>query len=391
MSLKALGMFIFGGSMSIGVMKAGFEIDRVLEISDEMPEQNAKHFIHNYSSIPVVIPSKWDNQEYINSLREENYDLMYGNPPCSGLSTINRNASADNETNKYMYKYFETVNSIRPKVFLMENAPTLVSRGREILNFLVSSLGAFYNIVILRDYAGNHGVPMRRQRTLVVGFRKDIFNHLVADIKSEHNIKWAYDAITENIISNCKYNMELVPERSCKELEHLYSIIVPGESIIYTLTKYTTEQMKSMNVPENYIKAVDKLKYKIFNNLRAYEKSPCKIKTQEWAPSLASPVELIHPDENRPFYIREYARLMGYPDDFEFVNDAKVPYVQAIAQGVPVDFVYWIANYIKDALLGINLIELQSDCSIIYKNLCNENNIIEKQFDIKDFIFNSRL
>ena len=140
MSLKALGMFIFGGSMSIGVMKVGFEIDRVLEISDEMPEQNAKHFIHNYSSIPVVIPSKWDSQEYINSLREENYDLMYGNPPCSGLSTINRNASADNETNKYMYKYFETVNSIRPKVFLMENAPTLVSRGKEILNFLVSIL-----------------------------------------------------------------------------------------------------------------------------------------------------------------------------------------------------------------------------------------------------------
>lgn len=391
MSLKALGMFIFGGSMSIGVMKAGFEIDRVLEISDEMPEQNAKHFIHNYPNIPVVIPSKWNSQEYINLLKEENYDLMYGNPPCSGLSTINRNASADNETNKYIYKYFETVNSIRPKVFLMENAPTLISRGKEILNFLVSSLGEFYNIVILRDYAGNHGVPMRRQRTLVVGFRKDIFSCLVANIKPEHNIKWAYDIITENIISSCKYNMELVPERSCKELEHLYNIIVPGESIIYTLTKYTTEQMKNMNVPENYIRAVDKLKYKILNNLRAYEKSPCKIKTQEWAPSLASPVELIHPDENRPFYIREYARLMGYPDDFEFVNDAKVPYVQAIAQGVPVDFVYWIVSYIKEALLGINLVELQPDCSIIYKNLCNENNIIEKQFDTKDFIFNSRL
>ena len=39
---KALGMYVFAGSFSIGVMNAGYKVDRVLEISDEMLEQNAK-------------------------------------------------------------------------------------------------------------------------------------------------------------------------------------------------------------------------------------------------------------------------------------------------------------------------------------------------------------
>ena len=100
--MKALGMYVFAGSMSIGIMQAGFKVNRVLEITDEMIEQNAKHFIHNFSDIPVITPNEWDNENYINNLEKEDYDLLYGNPPCSGLSNINRNASASNEVNRHI-------------------------------------------------------------------------------------------------------------------------------------------------------------------------------------------------------------------------------------------------------------------------------------------------
>src|SRR5699024_1316619 len=100
---KALGMYVFAGSFSIGVMNAGYKIDRVLEISDEMLEQNAKHFIHNYPDIPVIKRSEWNTDAYKEELKEEEYDLLYANPPCSGLSNINRNASADSDVNKHIY------------------------------------------------------------------------------------------------------------------------------------------------------------------------------------------------------------------------------------------------------------------------------------------------
>ena len=81
--MKALGMYVFCGSMSIGVMRAGFEVDRVLELTNDMNEKNAKHFIHNYPEIPIIKPEQWDDTTYKDYLHQQKYDLLFGNPPCS--------------------------------------------------------------------------------------------------------------------------------------------------------------------------------------------------------------------------------------------------------------------------------------------------------------------
>ena len=46
--MKAIGMHIFCGSQTIGHLLEGWKIDTVLEISEDMPNQNAYHFIKNY-------------------------------------------------------------------------------------------------------------------------------------------------------------------------------------------------------------------------------------------------------------------------------------------------------------------------------------------------------
>lgn len=84
MEFKAISYCNFAGSMSIGVMDAGFKFDRILEISDEMVDNGAaQHFKYNYPDIPVIKPSTWDNENYLANLRNENIDLLSGNPPCS--------------------------------------------------------------------------------------------------------------------------------------------------------------------------------------------------------------------------------------------------------------------------------------------------------------------
>ena len=51
----------------------------------------------------------------------------------------------------------------------------------------------------------------------------------------------------------------------------------------------------------------------------------------------------------RPFSVREYARLQGFPDDFNFEN--KRSSYKLIGNAVPVDMSYWlggiIVNYFK--------------------------------------------
>ena len=165
--MKAIGMYIFSGSQTIGHMKAGWDVDRVLEMTDDMRESNAFHFVRNYN-IPIIIPSVWNSGDYLDSLVDE-YDLLFANPPCSGLSAINRNAGVDNDVNKHIYEVANVIKKIRPKTFLIENAPTLIAKGLPILKDIQKLLSSDYRVTIITDLAGNHSVPMYRKRTLVVG------------------------------------------------------------------------------------------------------------------------------------------------------------------------------------------------------------------------------
>ena len=62
---------------------------------------------------------------------------------------------------------------------------------------------------------------------------------------------------------------------------------------------------------------------------------------------MTSLAQYIHPIEDRELYIREYARIMGYPDDFKFYpNECKCRTIQCLAQGVPVNFIKYISNEI---------------------------------------------
>ena len=53
--------------------------------------------------------------------------------------------------------------------------------------------------------------------------------------------------------------------------------------------------------------------------------------------------ERCHPDETRPFAVREYARIQSFPDDWEFVGKISEQYKQ-IGNAVPVEntaYIFW--------------------------------------------------
>lgn len=384
--MKALAMYIFCGSLGIGIMQAGFKIDKVLEITDEMLEENSKHFIHNYPDIPVIKPSLWNNTIYKNELFKENYDLLAGNPPCSGLSQINRHASSDNLTNQYMYNFIDTVSYVQPKTFLMENAPTLISRGKVILDYMVSILSSDYYIYIIRDYAGNHKVPMKRQRTIVLGFRKNFFEGVpvLKDYEEVTGEITAGEVLSE--ISENSPNMYLEENRSCKDLEKYLEYIQVNKSIMHSLSEFSEDFINNLDISEKRKKNILTLKRKMNAGKGVFDKTPFKLDKNLVAPSMTSLSEFINPVYDRHLYIREYAKLMGYPDDFEFVKDAKVPYVQSIAQGVPVNFAKWAVMNVKDALEKKS--KFLKDIDIVVENRCNPKKI-KTMFYSKEKFFNT--
>ena len=59
--------------------------------------------------------------------------------------------------------------------------------------------------------------------------------------------------------------------------------------------------------------------------------------------------ERCHPDETRPFTIREYARIQTFPDDWQFAGSLTSQYKQ-IGNAVPVNLGYALGQSVVEFL-----------------------------------------
>lgn len=313
-------------------------------MTEDMIENNSYHFVKNYKdNIKVYRPSEWNNESFLNNLYKEKYDLFFANNPCSGLSTINKNASINQPANNRFFEIFDLIQKVNPKVFLIENAPALVTIGVPILHKMVNQLGDYYNFTIIRDYAGNHNVCMKRMRTLIIGWNKTYFKYIpIINMNKQDPI--TIDDVLKDL-SKDSLNMEFDKDLHMKDLEWIYPLIEQGSSVVRTIIKNYDKVINK--VPDKYIQFINNQKRKLEEGKSLFDKSAWRLKSNYIVPSMTSLAQYIHPTEDRELYIREYARIMGYPDDFKFYpNECKCRTIQCLAQGVPVNFIKYISNEI---------------------------------------------
>lgn len=345
--LKACGLYIFGGSQTIGHIESGWDVDKVLEMTEDMVENNSYHFIKNYPDIPVLKPSEWNNESFLNDCKNKQYDLLFSNNPCSGLSTINKNANVNQPINKRFFEVFDVIDKIEPKTFLIENAPTLVTMGTPILQEMVKLLGDKYKFTIIRDCAGNHEVCMKRMRTLIIGWSRKYFNYIpIIDVDKKPTT--TIDDVLLNITDDLP-NMEFDKDLHQSDLQWVYNLVDQGDSVTRTIIKHYEDIID--RVPDKFISFINNQKKKLEEGKSLFDKSAWRLKSNYIVPSMTSLAQYIHPTEDRELYIREYARIMGYPDDFIFYpEECKCRTIQCLAQGVPVNFIKYISKKIINCL-----------------------------------------
>ncbi len=374
---KAVNAFIFAGSFSIGVMDAGFDLRAVLEMTDDMLEKNAFYFHKNYPKIPVVLPKDWENDDFLAKLKAKDIDLMCCNCPCSSLSRVNRYAKFTKEKNNvHFYRLFNVFKKMQPKVFAIENAPTLIKMGFPILKDMTEELKDIYRFTIVRDMAGNHNVPMRRMRTIVIGWRKDVFKEtpiIDPDKHKQMSIKEALqDVYTMTLDDECPW--EVVP------IKPLLKYSIPNLGLLASLaTRWNRGEQDCIDDCNKYLPGTvfDKT---IFPNMCKklaagegyWDKSPKRMPEDKPYPSFSGPQQYLHPVQDRCLNSFELKRLMGYPDGFD-VDDpdkqCKVERRVALAQGVPVNFGKYVATQIKNCLDGV---KHSSPAEVVFQNNCNE-------------------
>ncbi len=183
---KVLDLFSGAGGMSLGFHLSG-KFETVCAIDNWQPAIDTFRYNHpNLNKNMIICDSVEDvfskvNNSYnnlIQNLRDEKIDVIIGGPPCQGMSLAGKRLSND-PRNQLFKTFVQAVNTLKPKAFVMENVPGLLSLNGGSINKAI--LSAFEEIhynhfdkhlpMVLK--AECYGVPQIRRRLFYVGFRSD--------------------------------------------------------------------------------------------------------------------------------------------------------------------------------------------------------------------------
>ena len=133
----------------------------------------------------VICEKIGDNYEsIINDLKYitkgQSVDIIIGGPPCQAYSNIGRARDSHgmrNDDRNFLYKYYvEFLKAFKPKLFVFENVPGLISAGGgkylKDMRELMKKIGYETDFRILN--AANYGVPQNRKRVILIGWLNDV-------------------------------------------------------------------------------------------------------------------------------------------------------------------------------------------------------------------------
>ncbi len=293
-------------------------------------------------------------------LGDEVLDGIIGGPPCQAYSTIGR---ANNKTKKstdkriYLYKYYlDFLNRYNPKFFLFENVKGLLSfkdiYGELLLPKIISDFDMVgYKVNYKVVDASNFGVPQKRERLILLGYRKDLmFNKLFFDCLNEYaeeapTLKELFKDLPS--IKSGKYSKEY----RCECPSGFVEKYIRNEDDILTQHVSRPHNENDLKIYKLVLKAKKKGR-----NLR-YGDIPEEFQTHSNKTSFLDRFKAldydsvshtvvahiskdghyyIHPDlkQNRSITVREAARIQGFPDDFYFENSRTSAFKQ-IGNAVP--------------------------------------------------------
>ena len=169
MNLNCIDLFCGCGGLSLGFEKAGFDI--LLGIDAWEDAITTFNYNHKNSKGLCADLSTLNPKDIVSQLDGKSVDVIIGGPPCQGFSVAGKRI-VDDERNKLYKNFVRFVEFFKPKAFMMENVPNILSIGGGIVRDAIvkdfSDLGykVVYKILIAADY----GVPQNRRRTFFVGF-----------------------------------------------------------------------------------------------------------------------------------------------------------------------------------------------------------------------------
>ncbi len=287
----AKGYFSGCGGMELGLIQAGINVVQSLDLDKQATDcmkTNSHYF--NHSILNANIKDKA-------VLEQPHTDIIVGTYPCTKYSTIYSTIADIHGTrtgDDLFLHFFRHIAIEKPEMYIVENVPGM-KKFKVVMEAMTKLPGYYVNIFCPVDAA--IWLPQKRKRLILIGTKK---TNAISEPKRSSNRPKLKGLLENNPLIE-------MPEYIHSRIKGKYRdtpIIVDADLpdvLAPTCVAHYSKDLSTRLIKDK------KAKYGL-----------------------------------RPFSIREYARLQGFPDDFIF-NDQRNSY-KLIGNAVPVDMGRWIGE-----------------------------------------------
>ena len=325
-------LFAGAGGLALGVEKAGFDTIGLVEFDKDACDTLKKNRPNwNVICDDIANISKLDLEDYF-GIRKGELCLLSGGAPCQAFSYAGKRLGLEDTRGTLFYHYAVFLEKLQPKMFLFENVKGLLTHdsGKTYKTILNIFEKAGYEIQKQVLNAWDYGVAQKRERLITIGIRKDLKNKISFEFPLAHKYKPVLRDVLQDVPEslgvpygeNKRKLFELVPPGG------YWKDIDPGLAKAYMKSCWEMEGgrtgiLRKLSMDEPSLTVLT---------------SPSQKQT-----------ERCHPQEARPFTVRENARCQSFPDEWEFCGNVMSQYRQ-VGNAVPVNLAYEVARCIYKAL-----------------------------------------
>ena len=321
--VTAIELFAGAGGLALGLEKAGIKTVEHVEF-DKACCETLRTNRPNWN----VICDDIHNVDFTQF--RDKVDIVTGGFPCQAFS--GKKLGFEDTRGTLFHEFARCVKEVNPKIFMAENVRGLVShdKGRTLTTIInvLEALGYHTQQKILN--AAYFGVGQKRERIVIVGIRND------TDIEFSYPNEEDKMTTLREALKGCPKSDGV--EYSEKKKKVL-ALVPPGGCWV--------------DLPEDIAKEYMGKSYYSGGGRRGMARrisweEPCL--TLTCSPSQKQ-TERCHPEETRPFTVRESARIQSFPDDWTFCGGIGDQYKQ-IGNAVPVEMARRIGIQLKEAVLS---------------------------------------
>ncbi|HEY8559456.1 MAG TPA: DNA cytosine methyltransferase [Pyrinomonadaceae bacterium] len=310
-------------------------------------------------------------------------DIIVGGPPCQAYSIAGRvrdeNGMNDDYRNFLFESYVKIVDHFRPKAFIFENVPGMLSAtpgGISIVERVTEAFKeiGFEIIADLRRFAlldcTEFGVPQSRKRVIILGVNKNLicetpqiallkfYKHILPKYKSDK-----LETVEDAIMDLPKiFPLDEPTELKGKKYSHFFQNFEIPNHIPRMHNKRDMEIFRELasdiESKQNKFASIDSIKELYYQKTGKRSNIHKYYVLRRDKPSNTIPAHLykdglrhIHPDsaQARTITVREAARLQTFDDDFEFTGSLTEQY-KMVGNAVPPKLAQAIALALRDFL-----------------------------------------